>query len=532
MKRRSYLLVLIALCVMLLPSFSMAETEWHLTEKTLYHTEEVNWISVSPNGTYLLGIDWNAEETHSSLVLYDMPKHKQHVITWQVAEENEAYVFLRRIFATRSFIDSIDIVWSANEEYFTIADYDLFAQSTTGVNILCIGNITDKTLSVPYVWEHNTNRDGGAAVVNASFAADTSALYFTLANNGVFSERFLIIRYDLQTGSLTPWLSAAGTTSDGTETQFDGRNMVAASDSVFLMIDTRQGELVIANKVDDEWKYQYSLGIRSEAHHSVQKIQFSPESGKGILLCRDHTCGGPDNPYGGQNPVLYTFSLNEQGNLLSLELVHKDGVYNAILSPNGHAALLVLRSSNTLSYLSMLNLDNFSFQTVIMPLVMRDSDVLEQLYFNVRLSRWINGCYWGGEYLLTPLYEQQVFVMESDIAETVCRNRMYQPPEKIVSAVSPVGVYNLTKAVYFGEEVELGPEDFEVELILQENGSVTLEGYAFGEEGFLSGTWSLDGELLLIDFGEQNTLFVVSDHEGYTKLLFSIDEDVAWLFEP
>lgn len=543
MKTKCVTFVALLLYIAFLPIIGQAEQHWELSGKTLYNADDIEWFSISPNGTYLLGMNEDGE-----FILYNTNYHSQQHLNWLVDEDSDAYDMMDYIASCAfSPYPRVETVWSADEQFFSFTDILSFEASASRTNMpaLIIGNTAEQTLSIVKRWDYARKLKGEfGEVLNASFLPDSSALFYTLgqleysetaiANRAAVAS---LMRYDLNSGETTFCGTMLFTDDDGNKVSFTGRDMFALSDNLFIWSESMQQALVIARLSDSKWNYEYFLGNQEASQYCVRKIEFSAEAGIGVLL-------GMDNAL--QSVCGYIFQVNETGELTSLEKYdvpghslgadaakaqysYYDTIMNMVLSPSGNHAMLLVRRLETgknyeSNYLASLCLDSKKL-TIIATLGAMNFSGTEQaqMCYNTHYGRsdigGMNGFFWGGEYLLTPHLDQRVYQLTSDVFDmtlpSACRNQYTHS----IDGASPVGNYQLTKMIDDGYDIPLST--IESYLAIIEDGTANAEFTEDGASENENWLWETDGGALILKAWEddETPAFVVPGDQDYQRLV-------------
>ena len=173
-------------------AFEQGELE--LKRLDLPGTENISWISLSPKGSYLFGYQQDV-----GYGLYDVAQ--QHFSLLTVDTSGDTYGCLERVMRTSP--DYWEVVWSPDEEYFSITNYAKNIGSAAFVWDLYLGDTQTSTLRVLQTWNRKMMRDDFGTAISPCFSEDSCSLYYTFYGNIENERKFQTYEYNLATGENT-----------------------------------------------------------------------------------------------------------------------------------------------------------------------------------------------------------------------------------------------------------------------------------------------------------------------------------------
>lgn len=157
-------------------------------------TEDIRWISISPKGSYLFGYQQGA-----GYGLYDVAQ--QHFTLLTVDTSGDTYECLERAIGLSP--DYLEVVWSPDEQYFSITNYKRNIIQCTYDWDLFLGDTQTSTIRVLQTWNRRVIKDDFGTAVSPCFSEDSCSLYYTFYGNIEGERKYQTYEYNLVTGENT-----------------------------------------------------------------------------------------------------------------------------------------------------------------------------------------------------------------------------------------------------------------------------------------------------------------------------------------
>ncbi|MBE5786104.1 MAG: hypothetical protein E7324_01025 [Clostridiales bacterium] len=497
MKKRMTAMILMLLMVwMLAPGTALGEN-FSLQEASVQCPYDAIWLSVSPSGRYLIGYNNDGMDLQSTLLLYDTENRIAAPLAVQVDEKSDAGKSFQKMMQSPGSLRSLQIIWAPDEMHFVFTDTDTL-MNVQGYNGLHIGSVREKKITTPLHWSRRTQKDDSGLLAHAGFSADSSTLYYMVYGNA-YENKFQMLKYDLITGMETPLFSCLEE-ADGEKITYVFRALIGVNDDLFITdISTPGGGFAVLRRENGEWQRQLFL---REGNLSVQRLEYSPESGYGMVL----TCNYKDNQY-----TAYVFRLDESGNMLSLEPfslnqtanpIPRDKVINFALSPDGQYAMLVIQEMGVEGRIGMLKLDDLSLSTVSVPEAI--SGNVQAWGFNVPVAPVSIGYSWGGKYVTGALGRSRALLKLSGMERAENAASRTDAEQK-----GPAGFYTAAYAENNGTRVNLKGTSSYSTIEIMQDGSFTMVFGTAGDVDEDQGTWQM------------------AQSAGQTVLMLTVDDETA-----
>lgn len=373
------------------------------------NTENFQWLSVSPQGSYLLCLSDTNEPG-----FYHVENQKFYPLTFDM--EKDSNKWLKRNFG----LPGNRYIWSEDERYFTFVNRDAAFNVKNGNWALYLGDLKSKSVSVLKTWYPSfLNLKTSGCVYQACFSPTGDKLYFSLvqvseflSDTSAFTEE-----YDIATGKTTRLFSNQWTGENGKEYECIQHGIYCQSNGNIIQAfsDTSSHDMGLRIMVpqDDGWKCYENLLFDDDENLKYHYIYMDMTSdGVCSMLISSsfessHTeavyfFGIESNPFAAEEPIFCICGFQDDEYMI-----------NTCLSPDGRHALLVHASDTGMGELELLRLeqikaserDPFGRSYRKINVVNRFSyhqyalKYLDRSYYAADNDVW-NGMQWGGNLLL------------------------------------------------------------------------------------------------------------------------------------
>lgn len=483
------LLALLLALLMLAPCLALGES-YTLREAAVPCAYDASWLSASPSGAYLIGVNQEADDLQQTVLLYETETGACTPLPIEVEEGSDAHKAIQRMMASPANLRALQVIWAPDEMHFVFT-YTETLMKLQGLNGLHVGSIREKKITTPASWLGKATKAGGGLMAHAGFSADSAALYYMVYGKA-YESQYQMMKYDLATGQNTPLFSCRDE-MDGEKIAYVFRALIGVNDDLFILdLSSKSGGFAILRRENGEWQRQLFL---QEGNQTVQRLEYSPESGYGMVL----TLTNQANPY-----AAYVFRMDEAGNMLSMEQFLpdqekesflQDKVINFALAPDGQHAMVVIQELGLKGRIEMLKLDDLSLTPVSVPEEI-DSNV-QAWGFNVPVAPISIGYSWGGEYVIGALGQSHALLKLSGMDG---ENR---------PATGLEGFYTAVYAENNGMRVILEETQSSSTLDIRKNGSFTMTFGTAGDVEQDQGTW------------------ITMESAGQTILLLTIEDETV-----
>lgn len=486
------LFALLLALLMLVPCLALGES-YTLREAAVPCAYDAIWLSASPSGRYLIGVNNEGGDLQSAVLLYETETGACTPLPIEVEEGSDAHKAIQRMLASPANLKALQVIWAPDEMHFVFT-YTETLMRLQGLSGLHVGSIREKKITTPASWLGKATKAGGGLMAHAGFSADSTALYYMVYGKA-YESQYQMMKYDLATGRNTPLFSCLDE-MDGERISYVFRALIGVNDDLFILdLSSRSGGFAILRRENGEWQRQLFL---QEGNQTVQRLEYSPESGYGMVLTRSNQA----NPY-----AAYVFRMDEAGNLLSMEQflpdqekepALQDKVINFALSPDGQYAMLAIQEMGPAGRIEMLKLDDLSLTPVSVPEEIESN--VQAWGFNVPVAPVSVGYSWGGEYVIGGLGRSSALLKFAGVGKAGNEHL----------AQGAVGVYEAVYAEMGDQRVNMDGTNTYSTIELMEDGRFTII-LAMGQEGeTYQGEWQL---------------YPASAQDGEQGLLLTVDGD-------
>ncbi|MBE5770628.1 MAG: hypothetical protein E7336_04575, partial [Clostridiales bacterium] len=384
--------------------------------------EDIEWMSVSPQGSYLLG------RKDADIGIYHIAS--QAFIPLNVdysGDENHCLKSMLSSFA----MNGVQVSWAPNEQYFVLTNHYEVMQRN-GYWDLILGNIHANTLSVVKSWERSVFAEDYGRLYQACFDANSTKIYYSRLGQKeqtTLNSKYLLESYDLATGQIA-------TLSANEWTDETGENYRCTSSELYCLGDGRLVQLAQPERISstdwglrvltpaqDEWKSSYIPLAYDDARCGSFRLRKASDDFFTVQYTAtlyDKTSYREQNVYEEQYVVL---SESNRGSVLQIVrsnsygnvIPSSDGKYFLALAGEGRNWELCVYNRKTGTTLEkQLRLTGPEVDT---PFSVADN--WRPLSGNtVEHRRFVDGILWGGNILLMQL-ENGVGVYQFNGVETV-----------------------------------------------------------------------------------------------------------------
>ena len=493
------LFALLLALLMLAPCLALGES-YTLREAAVPCAYDAIWLSASPSGRYLIGVNNEGGDLQSAVLLYETETGACTPLPIEVEEGSDAHKAIQKMLASPANLKALQVIWAPDEMHFVFT-YTETLMRLQGLSGLHVGSIREKKITTPASWLGKAIKAGGGLMAHAGFSADSAALYYMVYGKA-YESQYQMMKYDLATGQNTPLFSCLDE-MDGERISYVFRVLIGVNDDLFILdLSSRSGGFAILRRENGEWQRQLFL---QEGNQTVQRLEYSPESGWGMVLTRSNQA----NPY-----AAYVFRMDEAGNLLSMEQflpdqekepALQDKVINFALSPDGQYAMLAIQEMGLEGRIEMLKLDDLSLTPVSVPEEIASN--VQAWGFNVPVAPVSVGYSWGGEYVIGGLGRSSALLKLSGMehGENVA-------PRTDAEQKGPAGFYTAAYAENNGERMNLEGTEAYSTIDIRKDGSFTM---TFGEDRD-QGTWVMTqsaGQTILLLTIEDETVSAVVEND-------------------
>lgn len=494
------LLALLLALLMLAPCLALGES-YTLREAAVPCAYNAGWLSASPSGAYLIGVNHEADDLQQTVLLYETETGACTPLPLEVEEGSDAHKAIQRMLASPANLMALQVIWAPDEMHFVFT-YTETLMRLQGLSGLHVGSIREKKITTPASWLGKATKAGGGLMAHAGFSADSAALYYMVYGKA-YESQYQMMKYDLATGRNTPLFSCMDE-MDGERISYVFRALIGLNDDLFILdLSSRSGGFAILRRENGEWQRQLFL---QEGNQTVQRLEYSPESGYGMVLTRSNQA----NPY-----ATYVFRMDEAGNLLSMEQFLldqekepflQDKVINFALARDGQHAMLAIQEKGAAGRIEMLKLDDLSLTPVSVPEEIESN--VQAWGFNLPTAPVSVGYSWGGEYVIGGLGRSSALLKFAGV------------DEKKAPATGLEGFYTSVYAENNGERMNLEGTQAHSTIDIRKDGSFAM---TFGEDRD-QGTWitmeSAGQTILLLTIEDETVSAVVENDFNAIRLNF------------
>lgn len=352
------------------------------------------WLSVSPKGTYLLGYqsgDQGMPLTETDLQLYHVASGE--VTALRVEESEDAQDYWRALMMQ----GTLKAVWSADERYFTLVDYDRVVNQSMG-GVLVLADTAEKKIEIVEYWNRSFIREDGGGVYQACFSPKGDKLYYSLYGGAAeqYSSRIMTMAYDIAKGTSTACFA----------NEFDmenGETYWAYAPGMFCLTD---GSIVQAihpffgsgrigvrmmRPVQDGWESSICL-LAENRGLKVSQLRMAGDD-----RCLVTYFGSMPTTAGGT--VVF-----EKTDGHSFEVLEDSGIYNAVWSSNGRYLMSLQRQSEDAYSLMVQDYGDTEAGIRGVSAVIDGADVKDRyanlMGGNALAKNFDDGMQWGGNLVL------------------------------------------------------------------------------------------------------------------------------------
>lgn len=197
------------------------------------------WLTASPSGRYHLLLGF------AGLMLYDAEMKEARPVT--IDMRGDANGKLARLLSNpQRQLATATFVWSADEAYFTVYNWDLVMKQMNMDFDLLLGSTETCQVTVAQSWGAKVNKAGSGTLYGACFAPDNSKLYFDFYGSAyeeldpgrTGKTSMMTLAYDMATGEVTHVAGNRWETRTGDQLFCDREGMVCLKDGSIVQLAT------------------------------------------------------------------------------------------------------------------------------------------------------------------------------------------------------------------------------------------------------------------------------------------------------